>query len=196
MELANSRPKRGLQDLPAAFRPSLDRILLSERRIAALGSDVGPIDLKSLRRFSPVASGRDPRYTKRWRHALTNWATSSVAKPLPSQESSLRRSLAPEDTWRLFELWAIIKLANSIGAVSGSAVQLFSIMPSEVAPVARIGAVELFWQYHHKDAGDPEEAELSARSILTNYGIDAREDRPDVVVVRDGRTIGLLGEIQ
>ena len=98
---------------------------------------------------------------------------------------------APEDTWRLFELWAIIKLANSIGAVSGSAVQLFSIMPSEVAPVARIGAVELFWQYHHKDAGDPEEAELSARSILTNYGIDAREDRPDVVVVRDGRTIGL-----
>jgi hypothetical protein len=105
-------------------------------------------------------------------------------------ESAIRELLqqtlvAPEDTWRTFELAVVLSIGEAIAQHTGSGITIRHIVPGLVTPIVECGRFAVYWQNKTVYYSEPllEPSEERTASILAKYGMQFGEDRPDVVVV-------------
>ena len=108
----------------------------------------------------------------------------------------LRTALVgPMERWRQFELALALAMASAIADRIRVVPVLAEIRPGPIGVIIHIGPYALRWQQSGPTYDRPhlERWELRAEEILSNYGISAGSDRPDVVLsdVSSGRTLAV-----
>jgi hypothetical protein len=105
--------------------------------------------------------------------------------------------VGPLETWRRFELLLAMAMTSALASHLGAPMQIRSILPNTRGPLFEVGRYSIFWQVRTDAYSEPvpEPSEVLCDNILTNYGIDDGEDRPDVVVVdTQARRVVAIGE--
>lgn len=98
----------------------------------------------------------------------------------------LRETLiAPLYEWQAFELALALGMGTALADASGGALRLRRIAPGATSALLEAGGYMLHWQSKTKAYSEPppEPSEVKVNGILAAYGIQAGEDRPDVVVM-------------
>ena len=108
----------------------------------------------------------------------------------------LRETLiAPLHEWQAFELALALGMGTALADASGGALRLRRIAPGSASALLEAGDYVLHWQSRTKAYSDPppEPSEVKVNGILAAYGVQAGEDRPDVVVTH--AAVGLVAAI-
>jgi hypothetical protein len=92
--------------------------------------------------------------------------------------------IAPLHEWQAFELALALGMGAALADTTGGALQLRRIAPGSASAIIEASGYTLHWQSRTPaySAPSPEPSEERVNAILMAYGVQAGEDRPDVVV--------------
>ena len=92
--------------------------------------------------------------------------------------------VAPLHEWQAFELALALGMGMALADQAGGRLRLRRIEPGATAAIIDSGDHVIYWQSKTKAYSSPlpEPSEVRVNGILAAYGVQAGEDRPDVVV--------------
>ena len=156
------------------------------RRVASVAqaiSEGSPATRPSVQALAQAAISRRPLY--RLAHAAyLHLLAIETGRDAAIQELLRQTLIGPMEGWRAFEFALVLAVGEALSQRGGYALDVVGVGPGSSEPVLRAGPYDIYWQSKTECYVDPvpEPSEVVSRQILTAYGLDGGDDRPDLVI--------------
>jgi hypothetical protein len=173
------------------------RAVTAAKRVGNVAQAISEADYTqrpSPQSLAQAAAARRPLYQ------LAHQAYASLKRIEAGDEAAVAQLLratlvAPLHDWQALELAAALGMASALAEAQGCEVQFTRIVPGGGGAILTAGSFSLFWQTRTAKYVPPplEPSEKRTADILTAYGVDGGDDRPDIVIVEatSGRVVAV-----